>query len=393
MEPKHTQIVDGIPTKIKEAFTYQPEKQRFLWYTGKIKQDSWEKASSYETDDTLIYSEVTISVRMGKNLYPMVTSKKGFFFDKKKKKLTMWYRTKPDELKHIRTLLADVLKKEWLVNEGFLRKTNIPKYTEKNQNWLTKGLLEKVLANKITNPKQACEFIIRYNRMKGLPPETLRKLIKDSPFEYGSAKGTILYLFETLPDPSKLSLAIGLYKESHNYKDTIKQAKALGRKVDPTWSDNRIDEVHKEWTKELMALEVDMMDEEIVNYQSIPELPKGFELISSKKRLFTEGRLMSHCVYTNYWNSVQDKRYIVLHVTDEDGNEATAGLEITKKFTRVPQEDSSYTIRIDQVKARFNREPTAKIDHMVEDLISDQSFIKWCQKERVHSIEEQEFSF
>lgn len=88
-----------------------------------------------------------------------------------------------------------------------------------------------------------------------------------------------------------------------------------------------------------MQFELDSIKDHIVKYNFIPELPKGFELIVSQRRLFEEGNLMKHCIYTNYLNQWKLKTYIILHYHPDD---ITIGIDKTGKQFAV---DQMYYIR------------------------------------------------
>lgn len=359
-------IINTIHPSIKAAFSYPIEKQRYLWFTDKLKQqgrNEWENISYTDKEDVLIYSETKLQVRMGNNLYPKRVSKRGFSFDKKTKKLQMWYMSQPSELAGLDSLLL-LLKHEWVVQEGFSKYSAPTKRGVSYSGWLTKGLLEKILAGKITNPKSACEFIIRHNRLKGVSPEKLRKFIKNN-----GSKMELLMVFPAITNVNEF-LEENETIHSGYIIDTLKQAKALGKKIDLRWSSNRMMEIHQEFTQELMGMELDMMDDYEIVYDNPIPLPTGFELIRSKKRLFQEGKLMNHCVFTNYWNKVEQKDYLVLHVEDEDKQVATAGIRL-----------SHYGITLDQVKAPHNRTPSKKIQTMVHNLMNEENFLYSLRQE------------
>src|SRR5690606_20194791 len=107
--------------------------------------------------------------------------KKGFTLDKQTKKLRMWYLSQPTNLRYLHLLLREI-GKEWVINEQF---TGTEYYTDRTGvtttmgSWLTKGLLEKILLNKITNPSDAAKYIIKANRLKGASPKFLQQYIKN----------------------------------------------------------------------------------------------------------------------------------------------------------------------------------------------------------------------
>lgn len=328
MEPKHKLLLNTIPTQIKDAFALPKEKQRLLWYTHKIQhKPTWTIVSYFEADERLIYSETDITARMAGHLYPQRTARKGFTLDKKTKKLQMWYLSQPSQLRYLHLLLKEI-GKEWLVNEGFLHTQNpLVTHPQVIHSWLTKGLLEKVLLDKVTNPHDAAKYIIKANRFKGAVPKYLKQYIKA-----GNPKLRLLMYNNNVTDINAVIQSEGLNVTGHAgmiHGDILNQAKALGRKIDLTWSRKRMDEVHNEWTRELMEAELSLLEDEAVDYtEDFSFLPPQIELIRDRKRLFVEGKQMSHCVYTNYWPLVEKKKYMVWHVQQDNGDPITAGIRI-----------------------------------------------------------------
>ena len=116
--------------------------------------------------------------------------------------------------------------------------------------------------------------------------------------------------------------------------DLLTQAKILEKKIDFKWSPKRMDEEHTLWTKEIMEAEVTSIpDKEVaVNmYERLaPYTPELFEPLTTQKRVFMEGSQMQHCVYTNYWNSINSGDFLAYHISWK-GQEATLGLYINSE--------------------------------------------------------------
>lgn len=357
MESKHKTLLHSFPT-MKELFALPKDRQRFLWYSGKINQKDGVIVSYSEFEEKLIYSETKITVRMAGHLYPQRTSRKGFTLDKQTKKLQLWYNSQPSDFEHLGLLLRE-LGKEWVINEKLLG--------ARYHGWLTKGLLEKILLGKITNPSDAVKYIIKANRIKGATPKYLKEYIKN-----GHSKINLLKWTNHI---TRIDDILTNQTANHHYilDDTLKQAKILGRTIDMNWSKKRLEEIHKEWTKEIMAIELETLENEVVEYkESFDFLPPSIELIRDRKRLFVEGKEMGHCVYTNYWELVKERRYMVWHVEQEDGGEPlTVGIRI---------ESSQYYI--EQALGRYNQVlPSKKTADFLDQLIESDQFVNAMKKE------------
>ena len=119
------------------------------------------------------------------------------------------------------------------------------------------------------------------------------------------------------------------YTRNQLLNDMIQEAQILGKKIDYTWSLNRLKEVHKEWTEEIMKIEIESLDDVSVNGIDYFDkfTPEGFKLLKTQKEVFAEGSLMRHCVYTAYWNTIKNGNYLAYHVNYK-GEEATLGINI-----------------------------------------------------------------
>lgn len=103
-------------------------------------------------------------------------------------------------------------------------------------------------------------------------------------------------------------------------KDIIEQLDLLGHKMDLLWSYNRLQQEHAKWSKEIMAYEIEEMDDERAKPYILAQFFEKFEdefttIIDTKKKAFVEGELMSHCFYTNYWDRVKSGKYLSYHTT------------------------------------------------------------------------------
>jgi hypothetical protein len=280
---------------IDKWFKLSKEEQRLKWYTNKIPREVWVNKAYRDDDDVLIFSHTNYVLAMGTKLYPRQKGRKGFTLDKKAKKLKVWPGTLLKDLS-IDLLLKD-LRKEWVVSEGFVEGLNkglVP--------WITPSLLRDILLDKITNPSDLCKKIISTLRLKGLSPEKLRKAIKGGNY----FRHMLLECKDAVVDINDI---LDVKDYNSTMQDTIMQAKALGVKIDLKWSRKRLNEEHTAMTRLIMAEELNSIEDESIDLSEIlPFVPPGYELLTSRKRVFEEGMMMSHCIYTNYWERIKNKR-------------------------------------------------------------------------------------
>lgn len=339
-------ISNTISNELTDLLDKPVEYQRFVFFQDKIKNNYCPRRIVYvEKDGVFHYSDTMYEVKFGQKLYLKSKSVKGFTFDPKKGKIRVWFNG--SILNFNLTDLFRHLKLEWVINE------RIDKF-------ITKTLLEKILSGKITNPHEACIQIIKSNRLK-CSPELLRKKIKE-----GWEKSYILlgaYLSKDLNHFLQRDKADNHGTSYYIFQDLFKQAKALNRKIDFNWSPNRIKEVHEEWTKELMEIELSFMEDKKIEYNISMKLPSEFELLDTQKRIFQEGKIMRHCVYTNYLNSILNKEYMVYHV-DYKGEPVTVGLSVNRKNE----------VKIHQMFSVGNKAPSLEAELFIKSQL-DETFL------------------
>lgn len=345
-------IIRDLPDEIKEALGKEVRIQRLMFYTRKVDKGPWSTVNYREEDDKLYYAEMMHELKMGAKLYLKRGLKRGFTFDRKTGKVSIWFGGSMDKFRHL-TEFLEAYQLEWVVNEGF-------------NTWLTKTLFEKILAKTITNPTDAAKFIIQANRLgKHIPPKKLKDYIRR-----GGNKNELLRVKDVLVD---LVPYIDNYRNAngHFLDDLIVQAKALGKKFDITWSRKRLNQLHSDWTKEIMEYEAAELVDEDIDWD-LP-LPEGVTLLKTRKEVFKEGTIMNHCIYTNYWDRIKRKTYIALHITHKD-TEATAGIEI--EF-----DEGKLIVEVDQVMMNGNIDATLPLKKLADSIINP-AFVRAVASQR-----------
>ena len=106
-------------------------------------------------------------------------------------------------------------------------------------------------------------------------------------------------------------------QECYELKDLFYQAKQLNRVIKMSWSPRRIHDEHMKWTEEIHQLKTRNCSTEPI-WEKCIKLPEGVTLLNSEKEIANEGSNMHHCIYTNYYNSLKNKRMIAFHVANKD---------------------------------------------------------------------------
>lgn len=353
-----TNITDFTPP---QKTTYlniknQPiDKQRFQYFKGSLYV--WTEDTRAESDTHIYWASNACSPRWNNKtgLYLKRDSTFGCTYEKATKKFKWWYGKQASTNGTL--LLNDMckyFKAEWF--------TNSPVGL---QNSTTNTNMNKVLLGKITNPRDLIKAIIKTNpTMRGMNISTelvWNYINKNQGYRIQSLANTL----SVAKDPNHaIEYVISNGATNWDMQDLIKQAQMLGRKIDFKWSTNRVKEVHQDWTKEIMDIEQENVETVEYNYQN--ELPCNghLELITDSKELYIEGRMMSHCVYTNYNDQVRNKTYFVLKFTDRDVR-ATVG--ITKNW-----EGDNFIIN--QMYSKYNK----SVDQCYQDYVQE-----WLEKPEV----------
>ena len=96
----------------------------------------------------------------------------------------------------------------------------------------------------------------------------------------------------------------------------------------------------------------------------------GFKLLTTKKEIYTEGKVMNHCIYTNYWSSVQNGNYLVYQV-DWFGERATLGCYM-----------SDEKITVNQCYRHSNRAISSGLTDLINTIFIN-SINRWAKENKI----------
>lgn len=291
-------------------------------YEREIRYRDFVESDLIKTDEGKIYYALNVyKIKKGKKYYAKLKSKKGFTVDEKGK-LKIWYGSDILSNPHFLESLK-ALKIDWFVNEGdYLWK------------FITKTLFEKIITGKITNPIDYLRAYLKLSKINASPKLLYEVCRSHKEFNKISflqmayvAKDVDHYLEWLLQNRNESSARQIMF-------DTANQARILDRKIDFKWSYKRLNEEHTKWTQDIMQEEISSIPDSKVsvnNYDIVSAyVPDFFDPLDTQKKVFSEGTIMKHCVYTNYWRSIEDGRYLVYHIK-LGGEEATLGLSVNKE--------------------------------------------------------------
>lgn len=314
-------------------------------YYRSINGRNFYNASICKKEGNTHYSHTCFKVMKSKeSYYSKYITKDGFTIDVKGK-LKIWFN------KSVYQIPA--------IGEVF-RYYNFNWLSEKVHPYITKGIMEKMFAGKITNNHDLIKAYFKAVRINASPAsflkliETLAMSKVDFLRSMGTAKDVNHFIEYVISEDKD-------YNKSQIINDMVQEAQILNKKIDYTWSLNRLKEEHKSWTKEIMKIEIDALDETILDYVDKFDryTPEGFTLLKTQREVFSEGTMMHHCIYTAYWDSIKENRYLPYHISI-NGEEATLGVYI-----------ESDCIRFNQCYLKFNQSISSSLSTIVKEFVED----------------------
>lgn len=247
---------------------------------------------------------------------------------------------------------------KYLIKE-ILSKTDRYEFVEKvPADALSSTVVRDILYGKITNPKDA---ILAYGKRLGV------KHLNEHMFKLSGNTNIPMSVLCSVINPAQLDTYVhehGQLPRGGEFRDMVEQAYALEKTINLMWSPKRMSEEHTKWSRELMKLTIGTKSEEPVWPESIAETFRqhGLELCNTEQRVFEEGYLMHHCVYTNYWHRIQRKEYIALSMQLEDG-------PVTIGLARKSYRQEGIGFYLDQVYHKYDKPLTSDELKVVEDTL------------------------
>jgi hypothetical protein len=316
-------------------------------YYNNIHSRNFTEASITKKEGFIYYSTNTFKVVKStkSSYYIKRVTRDGFTIDEKSK-VKFWFNKSIFQMPFI--------------NEVF-KYFNFNWLEVKLYSFITKGIFEKMIAGKITNNTDVCKAYIKAMRLNCSPSLFLQLFTSD----YTISKADFLRQCSVAKDVNHfIEYTMSTGKENsrdkyHILSDMIKEAQILEKKIDFTWSLNRLKEEHKSWTEQIMQVEIDALDDEVIpNVERFDRYtPANFKLLKTQKEVFYEGKMMKHCVYTAYWNNIKNNKYLAYHI-ELNAEEATLGVYI-----------DSDCIRYNQCYSRYNGSISSKMTVLVNQFI------------------------
>lgn len=329
-------ILSDLNPEIKE-FLAMPAGVKKNYAFTQLKSNHPFKQDILYKDGCMYYGFSTYTVSRSRNGFFLKPQSRHGFTLNEKGKVTFWFGSNVKKLPGIMTVLKH-LGHDW--------------FEEKYAIFLTKGLFEKLLTNKITNPLGFFEAWLKAQRIKASP-----RLVYKAIHEHNSTQlYSMMLKYSTVIEHMDQFLIRYAGKDydtvcSGDFIDLLDQAIILERKIDPKWSKRRIEEEHQKATREIMDLKLDSLDDRpIPELQEIKKLVESpyITLLDTERDVYMEGKIMNHCIYTNYWSRIQSLSMLCFNV-DFHGQTGT--------LTIWPDSYGTDTYRIYDFRSKRNQEP------------------------------------
>lgn len=342
------EVIQIVPVQqqYKDFMSMPDGLNKNISYYNNLQGFQFTEANLCKKDGIIYYSVSSFKiVKSSKSSYYIKRTARDGFTINEKGKLKVWFGKNIYQIPHLIELFK-YYNFNWLHANMY--------------QFMTKTIVEKMLAGKITNNIDVMKEYVKVMRLK-CSPALLLKLFtsancttsKTDFLRQASVAKDINHLIEYLLTPNKNTYMI--------FQDMIKEAQILERKIDYNWSYKRVIEEHKAWTEELMQVEIDALDDVVIPSVERFEryTPANFKLLKTQKEVFYEGKTMKHCVYTAYWASIKNSTYLAYHIKQDD-EEATLGVNV--------YDDK---IMYNQCYTRYNQPVSPKLSTIVKQFVEE----------------------
>lgn len=284
----------GIDYEYNNDLSYE-DKLRYVGYTYK----STEKLSA--TDNCIYYVKQNVSLkRYGRNFYPSYQNKETIYISKK-------------EISFGGNINAELVL-VFLMHLGITWFKNIPFPILRNF-IKNKIVFRRILTGRIYNEETFYKTVGSYVfKVKNVSWRYIKKYCigQRVSYEYIFPLSDLYYFTKNVE--KSIDVICNVNDEYRSkYYDLLNSAIKLNEIIDFSWSPKRMEEEHKRQTKELMSREISSKkNDPIYDVDESKFFP--FTLLNTEKDIFTEGSLMHHCLYTNYYHSIKNHHYIAFHL-------------------------------------------------------------------------------
>lgn len=364
---------------IKAEQALPVEVQRLKYFTNKVTANQYGSGSHrdfmtekawWSDDNKFFYTrdKYTIYLSTTGKLFTRSTTQHGLTYNPAEtvgKCLTLWRGTAMTNISS-QAIMA-------------LLKTEQVEWALEFKNLFTKTLLARVLKKRITNGEDFMRAYLKTSnvwksmKISHRAPSMLKlmRMATDGIMHYHDLLSHVNNVEATIDMlvGGKDLYELSWYQTPHT-EGIRRELNILDRKINSTWSVNRLNDEHTRMSRELRALELDTLESIDYSYSEPAPLLPGMELISDNKRLFEEGSVMNHCVY-GYLSNAMNRS--VFHFHCIFGNEPFT-LAVQKPY-------SSDTFVVQQMFGNRNKACTDAQKLIIKTWLQEASVQQWFANE------------
>lgn len=206
-----------------------------------------------------------------------------------------------------------------------------------------KTLLKEVLVGNITNPEAYYKWILKHTyRTEAIP----WKLFRD--YANSHMRMSIYDLVDATTNP-KIAIEAWLEASKQNnwqfhrlLEDAITSALRLGEKINPQWSEKRLQAEHQRQIEMVQLLKIEAMDNSPASHVfDAYDFPEWVKWLNTEGGVFKEASNMHHCLHSNYWRRIKEGSYVAFAV-DHNGEHFTLGCRFNGDFCMYDQAHTIY---------------------------------------------------
>lgn len=206
-----------------------------------------------------------------------------------------------------------------------------------------KTLLKEVLLGNITNPEAYYKWILKHTyRIDSIPWKLFRG------YAQSRMRVSIFDIMEATLNPK---LAIEAYLRASDdtewrfknlLEDSIITALRLGEKINPQWSEKRLQAEHQRHIERLQLRKIESMDNNPASHIFDGfDFPEGVKWLNTEGEVFREASKMHHCLHSNYWKRIKKGDYVAFAI-DHNGEHFTLGCRFNGDFCMYDQAHTIY---------------------------------------------------
>ena len=206
-----------------------------------------------------------------------------------------------------------------------------------------KTLLKEVLLGNITNPEDYYKWILKHTyRTDSIPWKLFRDYAKSH------MRVSIFDIMEATINPK---LALEAYLRASNdsdwrlrnlLEDSIITALRLGEKINPQWSEKRLQAEHQRHIEMIQLRKIESMDNNPASHIfDAYDFPEGVKWLNTEGEVFREASNMHHCLHSNYWKHIKKGDYVAFAI-DHNGEYFTLGCRFNGDLCMYDQAHTIY---------------------------------------------------